>query len=136
MRSGKNITKIFKRKKIKFKKKVSLKDILIFSKLIDDKHKLHKDKKFSKKKGFKNIIIQGLFLSSLCSSLVFKFFGNNAIIIKQKFMYHKPIYVNDTIRVISDIRLIDKRFFIYEINFLIKTNKFINSEGKIIVKII
>ena len=136
MRSGKNITKIFKKKKIKFKKKVSLKDILIFSKLIDDKHKLHKDKKFSKKKGFKNIIIQGLFLSSLCSSLVFKFFGNNAIIIKQKFMYHKPIYVNDTIRVISDIRLIDKRFFIYEINFLIKTNKFINSEGKIIVKII
>ena len=136
MRSGKNITKIFKRKKIKFKKKVILKDILIFSKLIDDKHKLHKDKKFSKKKGFKNIIIQGLFLSSLCSSLVFKFFGNNAIIIKQKFMYHKPIYVNDTIRVISDIRLVDKRFFIYEINFLIKTNKFINSEGKIIVKII
>ncbi len=136
MRSGKNITKIFKKKKIKFKKKVSLKDILIFSKLIDDKHKLHKDKKFSKKKGFKNIIIQGLFLSSLCSSLVFKFFGNNAIIIKQKFMYHKPIYVNDTIRVISDIRLVDKRFFIYEINFLIKTNKFINSEGKIIVKII
>ena len=51
-------------------------------------------------------------------------------------MYHKPIYVNDTIRVISDIRLVDKRFFIYEINFLIKTNKFINSEGKIIVKII
>ena len=136
MRSGKNITKIFKKKKIKFKKKVILKDILIFSKLIDDKHKLHKDKKFSKKKGFKNIIIQGLFLSSLCSSLVFKFFGNNAIIIKQKFMYHKPIYVNDTIRVISDIRLVDKRFFIYEINFLIKTNKFINSEGKIIVKII
>ena len=136
MRSGKNITKIFKKKKIKFKKKVSLKDILIFSKLIDDKHKLHKDKKFSKKKGFKNIIIQGLFLSSLCSSLVFKFFGNNAIIIKQKFMYHKPIYVNDTIRVISDIRLIDKRFFIYEINFLIKTNKFINSDEKIIVKII
>ena len=136
MRSGKNITKIFKKKKIKFKKKVSLKDILIFSKLIDDKHKLHKDKKFSKKKGFKNIIIQGLFLSSLCSSLIFKFFGNNAIIIKQKFMYHKPIYVNDTIRVISDIRLVDKRFFIYEINFLIKTNKFINSEGKIIVKII
>ena len=136
MRSGKNIIKIFKKKKIKFKKKVILKDILIFSKLIDDKHKLHKDKKFSKKKGFKNIIIQGLFLSSLCSSLVFKFFGNNAIIIKQKFMYHKPIYVNDTIRVISDIRLVDKRFFIYEINFLIKTNKFINSEGKIIVKII
>lgn len=136
MKSGKNIIKIFKKKQIKFKKSIDLKDILIFSKLVNDKHKLHKDKKFSKKRGFKNIIIQGLFLSSICSSLVFKFFGNNALIVKQKFVYHKPVHVKETINIISNIHLIDKRFSIYEIKTYIKVNKIIKSEGKITVKII
>ena len=51
MINGKNIIKPLKIKII-FKKKIKLKDIIAFSKLVDDKHKLHKDKKFSLKKKF------------------------------------------------------------------------------------
>ena len=96
MINGKNIIKPLKIKII-FKKKIKLKDIIAFSKLVDDKHKLHKDKKFSLKKNFKNIVCQGLFLSSICSSVVFKYFKNNAIIIRENFIYLKPIYVNEII---------------------------------------
>ena len=71
MTNGKNIIKLIK-KKIILKKKINLYDIRKFSKLINDKHRLHFDKKFSKKKGFNNIVVQGLYLSSLCSSFVFK----------------------------------------------------------------
>ena len=133
---GKNTIKIPKKKKIIFKKKIGIKEVLNFSKLVGDKHKLHKDKNLSKKKGFKNIIVHGLFLSSYCSSLVFKYFGNNAIIIKQKFTYHKPVYVNEKITITSKINLIEKRFSIYEIKILINVKNIIKSEGKIIIKII
>jgi acyl dehydratase len=134
MKSGKNIIKIFKKKKITFKKKITLKDILFFSKLVNDKHKLHKDKKFSEKKNFKNIVCQGLFLSSLCSSLVFKFFGNNSIIIKQNFAYHRPTYLNETVEIFGNVYLLDKRFYIYEIKIFIKVKKIIKSEGVITIK--
>jgi hydroxyacyl-ACP dehydratase HTD2-like protein with hotdog domain len=135
MINGKNIIKPLKIKII-FKKKIKLKDIIAFSKLVDDKHKLHKDKKFSLKKNFKNIVCQGLFLSSICSSVVFKYFKNNAIIMRENFIYLKPIYVNEIIYINSNIRLLDKRFSIYEIKIFIKANKSVKTKGKIIVKII
>ena len=136
MRSGKNTIKILKKKKIKFKKKITFKNIVFFSKLVNNKHKLHKDKKFSKKKNFKNIVCQGLFLSSICSSLVFKFFGNNSIIVKQKFVYHKPTYLDETIEIFGNVHLLDKRFHIYEIKIIIKVNKIVKSEGVITIKLI
>ncbi len=135
MINGKNIIKPLKIKII-FKKKIKLKDILAFSNLVDDKHKLHKDKKFSLKRNFKDIVCQGLFLSSICSSVVFKFFKNNAIIVRENFNYLKPIYVNEIIYINSNIHLLDKRFSIYEIKIFIKTNKSVKVEGKITVKII
>ena len=87
-------------------------------------------------KGFSNIVVQGLYLSSLCSSFIFKIFGNNVIIIDQKFTYSKPVYVEETVNITNNLRLLDKRFKIYEINFLIKVKKILTSQGKIIVKFI
>ena len=136
MTSGKNITKLIKKNKIKLKKKISLNDIIKFSKLVNDKHRLHFDKKFSKKKGFSNIVVQGLYLSSLCSAFIFKIFGNNMIIIDQKFTYSKPVYVEETVNITNNLRLLDKRFKIYEIKFFIKVKKILRSQGKIIVKCI
>ena len=66
-------------------------------------------------------------------SLVFK---NNAIIMRENFIYLKPIYVNEIIYINSNIRLLDKRFSIYEIKIFIKANKSVKTKGKIIVKII
>ena len=88
------------------------------------------------KKGFSNIVVQGLYLSSLCSAFIFKIFGNNMIIIDQKFTYSKPVYVEETVNITNNLRLLDKRFKIYEINFLIKVKKILTSQGKIIVKFI
>ena len=136
MTGGKNILKLTKKKNLILKKKISLNDVRKFSKLVGDKHKLHFDKKFSKEKGFKNIVVQGLFISSLCSSFVFKIFGNNMIIIDQKFNYRKPVYIEEILNITGYLQLLDKRFEIYEIKFIIKVGKILTSQGKIIVKLI
>ena len=136
MTGGKNILKLTKKKNLILKKKISLNDVRKFSKLVGDKHKLHFDKKFSIEKGFKNIVVQGLFISSLCSSFVFKIFGNNMIIIDQKFNYRKPVYIEEILNITGYLQLLDKRFEIYEIKFIIKVGKILTSQGKIIVKLI
>jgi len=123
-------------KKIELEKKLTLDEISRFSNLVGDKHKLHRDIKYSKKKKFKNIICQGLFIASLCSSFVKKIFNNKAIIIKQNFNYRYPIYVNEKFRISAKSNNYDYRFNLYKINFKITYKKKIKCDGEIVVKLI
>ena len=123
-------------KKIHLEKKFSLKQISNFGNLVGDNHKLHKDIKFCKKKKFKSIVSQGLFVSSICSSFVNKIFSNNAIIIRQKFNYRQPVYINEKLKFLAQSEYFDKRFQLYKIGFKIYNKKKLKCDGEIIVKII
>ena len=123
-------------KRIELEKKLILDEVLKFSNLVGDKHKLHRDIKYTKTKKFKNIICQGLFIASICSSFVKLIFNHKAIIVKQNFNYRNPIYIEEKFRISAKSEIYDSRFKLYKIYFKVSLNKKIKCDGEIMVKLI
>ena len=123
-------------KRIELEKKLILNEVLKFSNLVGDKHKLHRDIKYIKTKKFKNIICQGLFIASICSSFVKLIFNHKGIIVKQNFNYRNPIYIDEKFRISAKSDIYDSRFKLYKIYFKVSLNKKIKCDGEIMVKLI
>ena len=105
-----------------------------FSLLTKDFHKIHTSQVYAKKKGFKNIIAQGLLISSICSLTVYKLMGNTHFIVSQKFEYNKPIFLGEKIKIKGVCKIKNKILNLKEIQILVKNKKNIKSKGLILIK--
>ena len=115
---------------------VELKDILEFSKITDDYHPLHSDKKYALTHNFKDVIAHGLLLSSYSSALIgMKLPGKNTIVMKQSFEYIEPVYPNDALVITGIVNKLEKRFNFVEVGITITCKGKIMSKGSYKIKI-
>tara|TARA_B110000438_G_C15788316_1_gene639465 strand:+ start:1118 stop:1528 length:411 start_codon:yes stop_codon:yes gene_type:complete len=132
----KNNFRIYKGKIKKEKFKLTKNNIKRFSIITLDKHPLHTNLAYAKEKGFEDIIVQGLFLSSLAvGQITDKLIGTKTLIIAQDFNYHIPIYVNNEFLISSQIKDINLKFKIALIEVKIIIAKKLHASGNIRVKI-
>lgn len=123
-----------KKKRFNFIVTVDKNKIDKFANLSKDYHPLHENINFAKKKGFKNIVAHGLLISSICSSAVYKFYGNSHFILSQSFEYIKPVYMGEKIRVYVKCNLKNNLLKIEEMELKVKKNKELKTKGKILIK--
>jgi acyl dehydratase len=116
--------------------KITLDEIKRFIDLVSDFHPLHVDKDYAIKNGFKNVIAQGFFVSSLSSSLVsMRLPGENTLILSHAFSFHKPIYPEELLTIKGVITKLDDRFLFATINIDIFANEEKKASGSIDVKV-
>ena len=113
---------------------VNKKKIMQFANLTKDFHLLHSSASFAKKRGFKDIVAHGLLISSICSSIMYKFLGNNYFIISQSFEYMKPVYLGEKIKIHGAYSLKNKLLKLREIEVKVKKNKELKSRGTILLR--
>jgi len=123
-----------KKKNFNFAIIVNKKKIKQFANLVEDFHPLHSNTDFAKKKGFKNIVAPGLLISSICSSILYKFLGSNYFIISQSFEYIKPICLGEKIKIHGVYSLKNKLLKLREIEVKVKKNKELKSRGTILIR--
>ncbi len=123
-----------KKKNFNFSIIINKKKIKQFINLIEDFHPLHSNVNFAKKKGFKNIVAPGLLISSICSSIMYKFLGNNYFIISQSFEYIKPICLGEKIKIHGVCSLKNKLLKLKEIEVKVKKSNELKSRGTILIK--
>ena len=71
-------------------------ELMSFSSVSGDYNKLHHEKKFAQKKGFKDIVIHGaLVISKLSGILGMEFPGEDCILSSINIKFSQPIYVNE-----------------------------------------
>ena len=123
-----------KKKKFNFVTIVNKKKIIQFANLTKDFHPLHSNINFAKKNGFKNIVAHGLLISSICSAIMYKFFGNSHFIISQSFEYMKPVYLGEKIKIHGVYSLKNKLLKLKEIEVKVKKNNELKSRGTILIR--
>jgi acyl dehydratase len=103
-----------------------------FNSITRDSHPLHKELTFSKFKNFSNIVINGMFISSLCIGLIMnKMFSKNFILASQKFSYHKPILINTNFKISARILNFYARHKFCEVEVKVYCNKIVYCSGNI-----
>ena len=107
-----------------------------FAQITNDHHPLHVNRAFALENGFKNKIVHGMFISSVCVSIIVnQLIGENMIIISQNFKYNSPVLVNEEVHIICEILKIEQRFKIVEIKYKIKQKNVVACTGKINIKL-
>jgi 3-hydroxybutyryl-CoA dehydratase len=113
-----------------FSKKISEKEMRLFSILTGDINPLHTNKSFAKKKGFQDRIVYGMLTSSFLSSLAGMCLpGINSIIISVNINFLNPAIVGDTLNILGEVT--EKKEFanLIKIDYTIT-----NQENKIITR--
>ena len=89
------LEKLNETKKASFQIKITNKNILDFVKISGDKNKLHTEKLFARKLGFKDTVIHGAYIISQFSKLIGnKLPGNGSLILFSEYKFHYPAYKN------------------------------------------
>ena len=100
------------------KKQITRELIQSFSELTGDYHPLHSNDKYAELSGFDNIIAQGFLAAAFLSYVVgMKLPGENALILSQDCKFLKPIYVDQEITYVCEIRKIDRRFSMLDLGY-------------------
>lgn len=91
-----------------------------FWKITKDENPLHLDSYYAKKKGFSERIVYGMCTASFYSTLVGVYLPGEYCLFREcSVQFTKPVYINDTLRVIGKVIEIDKRFNCITIKALI-----------------
>lgn len=78
-----------------FTRIITEQDIKKFISLTGDDHPIHVDEKYAKNKGFSSVLVHGMLVASLFSTLIGKYHSNqNYMYISQNLIFHKPVYPN------------------------------------------
>jgi len=120
-----------------FQKKISNSLIYKFINDYGDTNPLHSNYKYSRSKNFKNILVPGMLSSSFFSKLVGVYIpGKKSLLLSNNIDFMKPIYSNDTIKVLGKVVKKDKKYSIIFIDAKISVKKNICVKAKIKAKII
>ena len=121
-----------KKNKVEKNFRVSKEHLSKFNRITRDNHPLHKKLTFSRSKNFSNIIVNGMYISSLCIGLIMnKMFGKNFILAYQRFNYHKPILINTSFKIIAKILNLNTRHNFCEVEVKVYCNKIVYCSGTI-----
>mgnify|MGYP001339881646 CR=1 FL=1 len=120
-----------------FQKKISNSLINKFVKDYGDINPLHSNFKYAKSKRFKNILVPGMLSSSFFSKLVGVYVpGKKSLLLSNNIDFIKPIYPNDTIKILGKVVNKDKKYSIIFIDAKICVNNIVCIKSKIKAKII
>lgn len=91
-----------------FSKKITIKDVRLFSELTGDNNPLHLDEDYGGKSIFKKPVAHGM-LSSSYFSKVFgtQFPGNGCIYLSQKLVFKKPVFLDEVVTATVTVTSID-----------------------------
>lgn len=77
-------------------------DVFSFSKVSGDRNPLHMDKVYASTTQFKERIVHGMLVASLCSTLVGMYLpGKKCLYLSQTLSFKKPVYIGDTVKVVG-----------------------------------
>jgi len=120
----------------KFQKKITEKDINLFTKVTGDNNPIHTDEKFAKYSLFKKRIAHGFLSGSLISTVIAtKLPGPGSIYLKQTLMFLAPVFIGDTVVAkvtVSEIKLGKKKIILLTECF-IGEKKILTGEAEILV---
>ena len=108
-----------------------------FIKLSKDENPMHTDKKFSKKYGFKSLIVHGNLLNVFISYSVGQLLPiKNVIILDQTIKYINPIYLNSIVSIEMNITNIIESVNVFKFKyfFIDDSNKTKVASGTITIK--
>jgi acyl dehydratase len=119
-----------------FAHRVTRDEIRRFTELVSDFHPLHSDGEYAARAGFRTVIVQGFFISSLASSLVsMKLPGERTLILSQQFNYLQPVYADENLVFKGKITKLEPRFSLATIEISVFAGDVKKSSGKIEVKV-
>ena len=123
------------KKKIKFSKIVSNKELNRFINLSGDTNPLHTSKRCAKKFDFSDRILHGALLISYFSKIIgTKLPGKNSLILFSEYKFHKPAYANTKIIFSAERKSFSTATNTFEIHVAATNNKYLLVSGKIICK--
>ena len=121
-----------KKNKVEKNYRVSKEHLVKFNTITRDGHPLHNKLTFSKSKNFSNLVINGIYVSSLCIGLIMnKMFSKNFILAYQRFNYHKPILVNTNFKISARILNLNTRYKFCEVEIKVHCKKIVCCSGNI-----
>ena len=121
-----------------FTKKITKKDISLFSEISGDKNPLHLDEEYAKTTEFKKCVVFGMLGSVMHSTLAGMYLpGKYSLILREESSFVNPIYPGDKLTMIGE--LIEKKDFgkllFIETKILNQDNKSV-IRGKLVVKVL
>lgn len=100
-----------------------------FQRCSNDFNPLHTDEQWAKDKGFPNCVMYGNILNAFISHFVGMLLpSRNVIIQTQDIAFHKPVFLNDEIKLESTIEEVSEAVSI--VNYKFKFTKIIKTESK------
>ena len=121
-----------KKNKVEKNFRVSKEHLAKFNNITRDGHPLHKKLTFSKSKNFSNLVINGMYISSLCIGMIMnEMFSKNFILAYQRFNYHKPILINTYFKVTARMLNLNTRYKFCEVEIKVHCNKIVCCSGNI-----
>ncbi len=87
-----------------FSRTWSEKDVLDFAEISGDTNPLHVDEEYAKTTMFKQRLVHGMLLGSLCSQFVGMYIpGKKCLYLNQTLAFKKPVYIGDTVDVRGEV---------------------------------
>ena len=93
---------------VEVEKKMTFEMVKSFSKISEDFNPVHLDHEYASKSRYKKQIIHGLMATSLFSGLFgTKLPGEGCVYKSQNIRFRRPIYINDIVKAIVEVKYID-----------------------------
>lgn len=106
-----------------------------FLEISNDNNPLHIDKNYAKDKGFPDRVVYGLLTSSFYSTLVGVYLpGKYCILQSIDIQFSKPVYIDDTLKIIGKVSYINEAYKQIEIKAII-TNQENKKVSKATIKV-
>lgn len=113
---------------------VKEKELDSFAKLSGDFNKLHSQKEFAQKKGFKDIVIHGaLVIAKISSILGMEFPGEDCILIGMNIKFAEPIYLNEKFFIKLNIKKLSSSVSMIIFDLKVISNEKVKYYGEISV---
>lgn len=112
-------------------------DIVSFSKLSGDENPLHMDISYAENTRFKNRIVHGMLVSSLCSQIVGMYLpGKRCLYLQQNLKFKNPVFIGDNVSATGTVISKSESTGIISVSIIMKKNDSIVIEGEAVVQII
>lgn len=120
-----------------FDRMFSEKDVEVFSELSGDTNPLHMDDVYARATSFKQRLVHGMLVGSLCSALVGMYLpGKRCLYLRQTLSFKKPVFIGDTVTVFGRIIAKSETTKVLTIAIHIKKGEDIVLEGEAYVQVL
>ena len=112
-------------------------DIINFSLLSGDNNPLHIDEEYAKTTPFKQRLVHGMLVGSLCSQFVGMHIpGKRCLYLRQSLVFKKPVFIGDTVDVTGTVIAKSESTSILSISIVIKKEGMTVLEGDAQVQVL